>query len=55
MAAGDLILTAVAKAALLARLEATELQGGKFSSPDQKTTELKSILYDLINAVTVTD
>ncbi len=55
MAAGDLILTGDNKILLLDRLTATELQGGKFSSPDQKTTELKNILYDLIEGVEVTD
>ncbi len=51
MAAGDLILTAANKALLLARLEPTALQSGAFSSPDQKTTELKSILNDLVAGV----
>ncbi len=54
MAAGDLILTAAAKMALLARLEPTALQGGNFSSPDQKSMELKDILYDLVNGVAAT-
>ena len=51
MAAKDLILTAANKILLLARLEPTALQSGAFSSPDQKTTELKSILYDLVDGV----
>lgn len=51
MAAGDLVLTAVAKAALLVRLKATELEGGNFSSPSQKNAELRSIIKDLLNGV----
>ena len=51
MAAGDLIITAVAKAALLVRLKATELEGGKFSSPSQKNAELRSIIKDLVNGI----
>lgn len=51
MAAGDLILTTAAKAALLVRLRATELEGGKFSSPSQKNDELANILRDVVNGV----
>jgi len=51
MAAGDLVLSAEAKAALLVRLKATELEGGKFSSPSQKNAELRSIIKDLLNGV----
>ena len=54
MASGEVLLTAVEKAALLARLNSIELQGGKFSTPNQKSTEIANVLDSLISAVEVT-
>lgn len=51
MAAGDLVLTTAERLALLERLRATELEGGKFSSPSQKNDELASILTDVVNGI----
>lgn len=52
MAAGDLVLTAVAQAALLARLDATALQGGSRSTPSQKSLEISDVLHEVVYAVT---
>jgi len=54
MAAGDLVLTDAARTALLARLKATALEGGSFSSPSQKNAELASILKDVVSGIQAT-
>jgi len=52
--AAEVVLSTSEKAALLARLNSIELQGGKFSSPNQKSTEVANVLDGLISAVVVT-
>ena len=54
MAAGDVTISDTNKKAYIARLEATALEGGGFSSPHQKIMELIDLLRALINAVTIT-
>jgi len=54
MAEGEIIMTAAAKAALLVRLDPEVVEGGNFSTPSQKSTEMADILHDVIAAVTAT-
>lgn len=51
MADGEIIMTAAAKAALLVRLDPEVMEGGNFSTPSQKSTEMADILHDMVEAV----
>lgn len=51
MADGEILMTAAAKAALLVRLNPEVAEGGDFSTPSQKSTELADILHDVVEAV----
>ncbi len=52
--AAEVVLTTGEKGDLLDRLNSIELGGGKFSTPNQKSTEVANVLHDLIYAVVVT-
>jgi len=54
MADGEIIMTAAAKKALLVRLDPEVAEGGDFSTPSQKSTEMADILHDMIEAVVPT-
>lgn len=54
MAAGDIVIGAAAKLALLERLKASVMEGGTHQLPSEKSMELADILKDLITAVTPT-
>jgi len=52
--APEIIMTDAAKTALIVRLDPSKLEGGSFSTPSQKSTELADILHDVVYAVTAT-
>lgn len=54
MAAGDVVIGAAAKLALLERLKATTMEGGTHPTPSEKSMELANILKDFVTAITVT-
>ena len=54
MAAGDVTISSVNKALLIARCKATKISDGTFPDPIQKSTEIADVLRNFVNAITPT-
>ena len=52
--AGNVVITAANQILYLARLKAAQIEGGDFSSPEQRSDELANLVLELVTAVTVT-